>query len=123
MNAIVLFIEPAQVHRAEEQVPGSAGEGLEPDGERRQDVRHVHPALVPANAPVGRDAPDLEVLGVRDRPQSRHVESVRRGIERRRPALVQRLVGPHLVEGMPEGIEAPLLGAPRGGRGPGGVGL
>jgi hypothetical protein len=59
------------VHRAEEQVPGSAGEGLEPDGERRQNVRNVHPALVPSNAPVGRDAPELEVLGVRDRPKSR----------------------------------------------------
>lgn len=53
VNAIVSFIEPAQVHRSEEHVPGAAGKGLEADRERRQDVRHVHPALEPPNAAVG----------------------------------------------------------------------
>ena len=123
MNPIVSFIEPPEVHRSNEQSPSPTGEGLEADGERRQDVGDIDPALVPPNAAVGRDAPDLEVLGVRDRSQPRHVQSIRRGIERCRSALVQRLVGPHLVEGMSEGIEAPLLGAERGRRRPGGVGL
>jgi hypothetical protein len=110
VNAIVPFIEPAQMDRAEEHVPGSAAEGLEADRQRRQDVRDIHPALIPPNAAVGRDAPDLEVLRVGDRPESGHVPSIRGRIERRGPALLQRFVGPHLVEGMPERIEAPLLG-------------
>lgn len=111
VNAIVSLIQPAEVHGAKEHIPGPAGEGLQAHGERRQNMRDVHPALVPPNASIGRDAPDLEVLGVRDRPQPRHVEPIGGGIERRRPPLAERFVGPHLVEGMPEGIEAPLLGA------------
>jgi hypothetical protein len=55
------------MHGAEEDAPGPGREGFEPDGQRGQDVRDVHPAPVPANAAVGRDAPDLEVLGVGDR--------------------------------------------------------
>jgi hypothetical protein len=55
------------VHRAEEDVPGPAGEGLEADGQRRQDVRHVDPAPVPPNATIGRDPPDLEASSLTDR--------------------------------------------------------
>lgn len=54
VNAIVSSIEPAEVRQSKEHVPGSAGEGLEADGQRRQDLRDVHPALVPPNAAVGR---------------------------------------------------------------------
>ena len=32
VNAIVPFIKPAEVHRAKEDIPGTAGEGLESDG-------------------------------------------------------------------------------------------
>jgi hypothetical protein len=76
VNAIVSFIQPAEVHRSEEHVPGPAGQGLEPDGQRGQNVRDIDPALVPANAAVGGDAPELEVLRVRDRLQSWPVEPV-----------------------------------------------
>ena len=76
MDAIVPFIEPAQVHRAEEHIPGPAAEGLEPDRQCRQDVRDIHPALVPPNAPVGRDAPDLEVLRVGDGPESGYIQPI-----------------------------------------------
>ena len=62
VNAIVPFIQPAQVHGAKEHIPGAAAERLQPDGERRQDVGDVDPAVVPANAAIGRHAPDLEVL-------------------------------------------------------------
>jgi len=96
VNAIVSFIQPAEVHRSEEHVPGSAGQRLEPDGQRGQNVGDVDPALLPADAAVGRYPTNLEVLRVRDRLQLRQVEPIRRSIERRRPALVKRLVGPDL---------------------------
>ena len=111
VNPMVPFVEPAEVNRAKEDIPGSAGEGLKADRKRRQDVGHVHPALEPPNAAVGRDAPDLEVLGIRERLEPRHVQPIRGGIEPGWPALMQGLVGAHLVEGMPEGVEAPLLGS------------
>lgn len=55
--------------------------------------------------------------------QLRHVQPIRRNIQGRWPALAERLVRPHLVEGTPEHIEAPLLGAERERRGPGGLGF
>jgi hypothetical protein len=123
VNAVVVVIQPAQVDWAKEDIPGPAGQGLETDRQRRQHVGEVHPALVPSNAAVGRDAPNLAVLGIRDRLQSRHVQPIGGAVEHRRPALLQRLVGPHLVEGTAEGVEAPLLGAERAGRGAGGLGF
>ena len=74
VDAVVSFIQPAQVDGAEEHIPGAGGEGLQAHRQRGQDVGHVHPPLVPPNAPVGGDASDLEVLGVGDRPQPGHVE-------------------------------------------------
>jgi hypothetical protein len=62
VNAIVSFIQPAEMHRSEEQVPGSAGQRLKPDGQRGQDVRDVDPALLPADAAIGRHPANLEVL-------------------------------------------------------------
>jgi glyoxalase/bleomycin resistance protein/dioxygenase superfamily protein len=50
VNAIVSFIPPAEMHRSEEHVPGSAGQRLAPDGQRGQDVRDVDPPLLPADA-------------------------------------------------------------------------
>ncbi len=111
VNPIIAFIQPAQVDGAKEDVPGARGEWLEPEGQRREDVGDVHPALIPPNASIGRDAPDLEVLRIRERAEPRHIESIGGGIERRGPTLLQGLVGAHLIEGMAEGIEAPLLGA------------
>jgi hypothetical protein len=52
VNPIVSFIQPAEVHRAKEHVPGSAGEGLEADRERRQDaVRGQQGVMVPLKDP------------------------------------------------------------------------
>jgi len=50
VNAIVSFIQPAEVHRSEEHVPGSTGQRLKADGQRGQDVGDVHPALLPTDA-------------------------------------------------------------------------
>jgi hypothetical protein len=72
-------------------------------------VRDVHPVLVPPNAAVGRDAPHLEVLGIRDRPEPWDIQPVGWRIEDCRAPLAERLVRPLLVEGMPEGIKTPLL--------------
>ena len=104
MNAIVLLIEPAQVDGAKEHTPGSRGERLQADRERGQDVGHVDPSLVPPNAAVGRDASDLEVLGVGDRPQPGDIEPVGRGIERPRAPLTEGFVRPLFVEGTAEAI-------------------
>ena len=110
VDPIVSFIQPAQVDRPKEDVPGAGGERLQPDGQRGQDMRDVHPALVPADAPIGRDPPELEMLGIRDRVESRYIEVIRRGVKCGGPALVEGLVWADLIEGMPEGVEAALLG-------------
>lgn len=49
------------MNRGKEDIPGATGERLEADGERRQNMRDVYRALVPANAAVGRDAPAAEL--------------------------------------------------------------
>jgi hypothetical protein len=116
VNAMVSFIQPAEMHRSEAHVPGSVGQRLEPDRQRGQNVGDVDPALLPTNAAVGRYPTNLEVLRVRDRLQLGQVKPIRWRIERRRRALGQRLVGPHLVKGTAEMVEAPLLGT-EGGRG------
>lgn len=123
VNTIVGLIEPAEVYGAEEDVPRPGCEGLEADGQRGQDVGDVHPPSVPANAAVGRDAPDFEVVGIRDRLPPRHIETIGRRVERGGPALPERLVRPHLVEGMPKSVEAALLGAEGPRRRPRGLGL
>jgi hypothetical protein len=109
VNAIIPFIKPAQVDGAKEHIPGPGGERLEPHGQGGQNVRDVHPVLVSPNAAVGRDAPHLEVLGVRDRSEPRDRQPVGRSIEDCRAPLAEGFVRPLLVEGMPEGIEPPLL--------------
>jgi hypothetical protein len=63
------------------------------------------------------------VLGVDDRLPPRHIEAVGRRVERGGPALPERLVGAHFVEGMPKGVEAALLGAEGARRRPRGLGL
>jgi hypothetical protein len=87
VNAIVAFVEPAEMDRPEKDIPGTAREGLEPDGERGQDVRYVHPAFMPPNAAIRRDAPNLKVRWIRDRLPLRRVATVGRLLERRRPLL------------------------------------
>ncbi len=39
VNPMVPFVEPAEVDRSKEYIPGTARVEFEPDGERRQDVR------------------------------------------------------------------------------------
>jgi hypothetical protein len=111
VNPVVAFVQPAEVNRSKEHVPRPAGEGLAPDGQGRQDVGDVDPALLPPNAPVGRHAPDLEVLRVADRLEAWYVQSIGRGVEPRGPPLVERLMGAHLIEGTAEAIEATLIPA------------
>ncbi len=123
VDPIVAFIQPAEVDGPKEDVPAAGGERLQADGQRGQDVGDVHPPSVPANAAVGRDAPDFEVVGIRDRLPPRHRETIGRRVERGGPALPERLVWPHLVEGMPKRVEAALLGAEGPRRRPRGVGL
>jgi hypothetical protein len=57
------------------------------------------------------------MLRIGDRPQPWDVELIGWRIDGGGPPLTEGFVGPLLVEGMPEGIEAPLLGAEGGGRG------
>jgi hypothetical protein len=55
------------MHGAKEEVPGALRERLEADRQLGEDVGDIDPAAVPANAPIGRDPPDLEVLRIGDR--------------------------------------------------------
>ena len=73
VDLVVVFIEPAEMHGTEEDIPRPLGEGFEADGELGEDVGDADPAVVPAHAPIGRDQPDFKMLGIGDRLEACHV--------------------------------------------------
>ncbi|MGH7965566.1 MAG: hypothetical protein ACRERD_27765 [Candidatus Binatia bacterium] len=64
--------------RAKVQIAFPVVDFLEPDILPAEDVAHVDPACLPADAAVGTDQPDLDVVGVLERRQACW-ERLRRG--------------------------------------------
>ncbi len=60
------FVKPPEGSGSEVDLPQSGPDGFEPDELVAQSRADVDPARVPADASVGRDLSDLEVLGVLD---------------------------------------------------------
>ena len=63
----VSFVKAAQAERAEVHVPQSIVDLVQADVFAREDVAHVDPCVMPANAAVVADAPHFVVGGILER--------------------------------------------------------
>src|SRR5437867_13282837 len=100
LNPHAPLVQAAQLERPEVHVPDPVVEFLQPDVLADADDRHVHPATIPPDPPVGADVPDLEAIRALERRQpgrhrprrARVTPGWRLPVERLARALVSELV-------------------------------
>src|SRR5262249_6509480 len=113
------FQEATESEGAEVHVPDPVVDFLEADVLADAGGGDVYPRLVRAKAAIGADVPNLEAIGIVEWGQLARHRAWRRLIHRGRRPLLERFVGPLLVELAAEAIEAPLLRGHRAGGWPG----
>src|SRR5207249_9952881 len=99
------------------QIP--SGDFLQPDVLADADDRHVHPATIPPDPPVGADVPDLEAIRVLERRQPGRHRPRRGRVTRGWRLLVERLVRALVIELLAKDVELALLRRKTPGRRPG----
>ena len=113
VQSIISLLEPSQQEGAEVDRPHPVCHLLQADVLFRQDMTHVHPALVPANPAVGTDVAGLEMLGILRRVQRTRIGARRGPVVLCGRPLPQGFMRPLLVVLLPKGVEAPLGAWPR----------
>src|SRR5439155_7752127 len=100
-----------------------SGDFLRPDVLADAEDRHVHPATMPPDPPVGADVPDPEAVRVLERRQPVGHRPRRGRVTRGRRLLVERLVRALVIELLAKDVELALLRRQTPGRRPGRLGL
>jgi hypothetical protein len=112
MDGSFVDVEPAERDGTEVYGPDARGDLLEPDVLAAEQVADVDPGRVPPDPTVRGDLSDLEMGRVLGRAQLGRHGPGRGLVHRSRGLVIQRFVGPHLVEVGPELVEPTLLGGP-----------
>ena len=109
------FKQAPELERAEVHGPDAVIDFFQAHVRPRADGGDIDPVVVPANAAVGTDVPDLEAIGVLQQGESLGHRAWRGRIGGRGRLQIQGFVRPFGVELLAEAIEAPLLSgeAPR----------
>jgi hypothetical protein len=110
-DAVVGLIEPAEMNGPEEDGPDAVSDLLETDGLAPEQMRDEDLLVSPAQGGVVGDLADLEMRWVGDGSWVAGEGPEGRDVEGGRPLLLESLVRALEVEGLPKGIERPLLGA------------
>ena len=103
------FVQPPELDGTKVQVPLAVVDFGEADVLAAEHVAHVHPVLVPADAPIGAHPPHLVVGGVLERRQPVRIRPRGRPIDGRGRLIRERFVGPLLIVLAAKGVEAALL--------------
>ena len=109
VDPVMSLIEAAQQEGAGGDGPDAVGHFLEADILLGQDMAHVHPAAVPADAAVDAHVAGLVVPGVLELPQRVGIGPRGGPVVGRRRDLAQALVRPLLVVLPAKRVEAALL--------------
>src|SRR5437016_9130491 len=109
LNPHMALAQTAEAQRPKVDVPDPVVDLLEADVFADADRGDVDPAAVPPHAPVGADVPDFEAVRVLEGRQPIRHRPRRRAVTRRRRLLVERLMGPLVIELLAEDVEAALL--------------
>src|SRR6266581_2647748 len=109
LNPHMALAQTAEAQRPKVDVPDPVVDLLEADVFADADRGDVDPAAVPPHAPVGADVPDFEAVRVLEGRQPIRHRPRRRAVTRRRRLLVDRLMGPLVIELRAEDVEAALL--------------
>ena len=96
-------MEAPQLERSKVQIPFAIVDFLEPNIFSAEDVAHVDPMGLPADAAVGAHEADLKVVGVLERGEARGPASWRGPIARGGCVIAQGLVRALVVELQAEG--------------------
>src|SRR5437764_7648890 len=98
LNPHAPLVQAAQLQRPEVDVPDPVVDFLQPDVLADADDRHVHPATIPPDPPIGADVPDPEAVRVLERRQPVGHRPRRGRVTRGRRLLVERLVRALVIE-------------------------
>src|SRR5207249_6659630 len=109
LNPHMALAQTAEAQRPKVDVPDPVVDLLEADVFADADRGDVDPAAVPPHAPVGADVPDFEAVRVLEGRQPIRHRPRRRAVARCRRLLVERLMGPLVIELLAEDVEAALL--------------
>src|SRR5437762_14175426 len=119
LNPHAPLVQAAQLERPEVHVPNPVVDFLQPDILADADDRHVHPATIPPDPPVGADVPDLEAVRVLERRKPVWHRPRRGRVTRGWRLLVERLVRALVIELLAKDVELALLRRKTPGRRPG----
>src|SRR3989454_6723290 len=109
LNPQMALAQTAEAQRPKVDVPDPVVDLLEADVFADADRGDVDPAAVPPHAPAGADVPDFEAVRGLEGGQPSPPRPRRRAVTRRRRLLVERLMGPLVIELLAEDVEAALL--------------
>ena len=102
-------MEAPQAEGAQVDVPFAVGDLHEADGFLAEGLADIDSRLVPADSAVAAHPADLVMAGIVQGGEPSRVRSRRRGVDRGRSGIVERLVRAHGVVLLAPAIEAALL--------------
>src|SRR5438876_10908774 len=111
LNPQVALAQTAEPQRPKVDVPDPVIDLLQAHVFAHADGGDVHPSAVPPNASVGAHVADFEAVRVLEGRQPIRHRPRRRAITRRRRLLVERLMGPLVIELLAEDVEAAVVAA------------